>query len=272
MTLTALRALLPVAALAGLAACTATAPTPAAEASSTPPASATPASPATPSTAVTASPTRSPSPDTARAVCPVSATTLQRASGLDSSTHRIDRDQIRCARQWATAGVIAVDPGCRATVCCCSSTRTVGGRRWARAARSNAPRSAYRRRSATRSAVATTERSGGVDAARSLPTEGPGPAVARVRAPLSVETLSRNPVSASCGARPPPARNPGRPRTPGCRSRLPPTTVAARPGRCSRWCGHQPATRRPGRSWRGPAQRAVPRGPGRYCRFAAGPV
>nr|WTA70145.1 hypothetical protein OHB51_13750 [Micromonospora sp. NBC_00855] len=111
MTLTALRALLPVAALAGLAACTATAPTPAAEASSTPPASAAPTSPATPSTAASASPTRSASPDTARAVCPVSATTLQRASGLDSSTHRIDRDQIRCARQWATAGVIAVDPG-----------------------------------------------------------------------------------------------------------------------------------------------------------------
>ncbi|MEW1587894.1 hypothetical protein AB0283_20940 [Micromonospora vinacea] len=37
-------------------------------------------------------------PGTNRAACPVSATTLQRASGLDRSTHRIDPDQIKCAR------------------------------------------------------------------------------------------------------------------------------------------------------------------------------
>ncbi len=47
---------------------------------------------------------------TTPAACPVSAATLQAASGLPS-THRIDLDQIRCARQWATAGVLAVDPG-----------------------------------------------------------------------------------------------------------------------------------------------------------------
>ncbi|MEU8154614.1 hypothetical protein AB0B94_13195 [Micromonospora sp. NPDC048986] len=110
MTLTALRAFLPVAALTGLAACTTAAPTPAAGTSTTPPASSTPASPATAPTAVSASPTRSTSPGTTPAACPVTAATLQAASGL-SSTHRIDPDQIRCARQWATAGVLAVDPG-----------------------------------------------------------------------------------------------------------------------------------------------------------------
>ncbi|MET8360221.1 hypothetical protein [Micromonospora sp. NPDC005171] len=117
MTLTALRALLPVAALAGLAACTTSAPTPAAGASTPAPASTTPTSPATPSTAISApparsaSPTRGATPGATRAACPVSAATLQRASGLNSGTHRIDPDQIKCARQWATAGVIAVDPG-----------------------------------------------------------------------------------------------------------------------------------------------------------------
>ncbi|MCX5117185.1 hypothetical protein OG992_08325 [Micromonospora sp. NBC_00362] len=111
MTLTALRTLLPVAALAGLAACTTPSPAPVAGASSTPPASTTPAPPATPSTAVTASPTRSTSSGTATpTACPVSAATLQRASGL-SKALRIDPAHIKCARQWATAGVIAVDPG-----------------------------------------------------------------------------------------------------------------------------------------------------------------
>ncbi|KAB1939029.1 hypothetical protein F8271_17535 [Micromonospora sp. ALFpr18c] len=40
----------------------------------------------------------------------MSAATLQTASGL-GSTHRIDPEHITCARRWATAGVIAVDPG-----------------------------------------------------------------------------------------------------------------------------------------------------------------
>ncbi|MEU1589751.1 hypothetical protein [Micromonospora sp. NPDC005710] len=110
MTLTALHALLPVAALAGLAACTTT-PTPAAGGTTTPPASATPTSPTTPATTVSASPTRSAAPDTTPAACPVNAATLQRVSGLNSGTHRIDPDTIKCARQWATAGVIAADPG-----------------------------------------------------------------------------------------------------------------------------------------------------------------
>ncbi|WP_330467777.1 hypothetical protein [Micromonospora zamorensis] len=39
----------------------------------------------------------------------MSAGTLHRASGL-GDTHRIDPDHINCARRWATAGVIAVDP------------------------------------------------------------------------------------------------------------------------------------------------------------------
>ncbi|MCG5444031.1 hypothetical protein NIE79_002175 [Micromonospora sp. NIE79] len=110
MNLTALRALLPVAALAGLAACTTPSPTPAAQPSTTPPASAAPASPAMPPTAVSPSPTRSTSSGTTPAACPVSAATLQAASGLPN-THRIDPDQISCARRWATAGVLAVDPG-----------------------------------------------------------------------------------------------------------------------------------------------------------------
>ncbi|MEH0933044.1 hypothetical protein [Micromonospora sp. CPCC 205558] len=111
MTLTALRALLPVAVLTSLAACGTASPTPTG-ASTTPQASAAPASPATPPTASppTASPTGSGSSSTTPAACPVSAATLQAASGL-SSTHRIDPDRIRCARQWATAGVLAIDPG-----------------------------------------------------------------------------------------------------------------------------------------------------------------
>ncbi|MEU4555940.1 hypothetical protein [Micromonospora violae] len=111
MNLTALRSLLPVAALAGLTACTTPSPAPTAgAASSAPPASAAPTPSAQPSTPVAASPSGSAAPDTTRTACPVSAATLQRASGLDSSTHRIDPDHIKCARQWATAGVIAVDP------------------------------------------------------------------------------------------------------------------------------------------------------------------
>ncbi|MET8551183.1 hypothetical protein [Micromonospora zamorensis] len=105
MTPTALRALVPVTVLAGLAACTTTSPAPLASGNTTPPApSVAPASSA-------ASPTRSVSPatPTSRAACPVSATILHRVSGL-GDTHRIDPDHINCAGRWATAGVIAVDP------------------------------------------------------------------------------------------------------------------------------------------------------------------
>ncbi|WP_433554078.1 hypothetical protein ACQP08_13595 [Micromonospora zamorensis] len=105
MTPTALRALVPATVLAGLAACTTTSPAPLASGNTTPPApSVAPASP-------NASPTGgvSPATPTARAACPVSAATLHRASGL-GDTHRIDPDHINCARRWATAGVIAVDP------------------------------------------------------------------------------------------------------------------------------------------------------------------
>ncbi|MFJ6196206.1 hypothetical protein [Micromonospora sp. NPDC092111] len=120
MTRTALRALVPVTVLVGLAACTTTSSDPEAGSStasavpgttSAAP-SATSASSAAPS-ASSASPTRSTAPATpaaTRAACPVSAATLQRVSGL-GKTHRIDPDHIKCARQWATAGVIAVDPG-----------------------------------------------------------------------------------------------------------------------------------------------------------------
>ncbi|WP_328534640.1 hypothetical protein OG836_12430 [Micromonospora zamorensis] len=99
MTPTALRALVPITVLAGLAACTTTSPAPLASGNTTPPGSSA------------ASPTGSASPatPTSRAACPVSAATLHRASGL-GDTHRIDPDHINCAGQWATAGVIAVDP------------------------------------------------------------------------------------------------------------------------------------------------------------------
>ncbi|MFF5180621.1 hypothetical protein ACFY2Q_21555 [Micromonospora sp. NPDC000316] len=111
MTPTALRVLAPVALLAGLTACSGAA-SPTAGASATP-------TTALPSAPGDASPTRSasPTPDATSSppaagttICPVSAATLQRASGLSSATHRIDADQIKCAGQWATAGVIAVDP------------------------------------------------------------------------------------------------------------------------------------------------------------------
>ncbi|MGW3895492.1 hypothetical protein ACWD6L_09860 [Micromonospora profundi] len=115
MTPTALRALAPLAllaGLAGLAACT-SASSPTAGASATPTSGV-----ALPSATGDAAPTRgaaSPTPAAASPgagtkICPVSAATLQRASGLASTTHRIDPDHIRCAGQWATAGVIAVDP------------------------------------------------------------------------------------------------------------------------------------------------------------------
>ncbi|MFG1840487.1 hypothetical protein ACGFH8_18950 [Micromonospora sp. NPDC049175] len=114
MTRTALRALVPVTLLAGLAACTTAPATPVAGDSTTSPVpSATSASPAAPTTV--ASPTRSAvaatPTTTAEAACPVGAATLQRASGLNSSTHRINPDHIKCARRWATAGIRAVDPG-----------------------------------------------------------------------------------------------------------------------------------------------------------------
>ncbi|MEU5910507.1 hypothetical protein [Micromonospora sp. NPDC047527] len=108
MTPTALRALVPVALLAGLAACTSASPTPEAE-GSTAPASGAALPSASNDTAATRSAT-SPTPRTTEKGCPVSAATLQRASGLTSTTHRIDPDHIKCAGRWATAGVIAVDP------------------------------------------------------------------------------------------------------------------------------------------------------------------
>ncbi|MGW3788737.1 hypothetical protein ACWD5Z_29430 [Micromonospora chokoriensis] len=105
MTSTPLRTLVPVAVLAGLAACTTPSSEPEAGAGTTSPVpSATSASP-DPSPTRTASAT----PDATRAACPASAATLQRVSGLGDS-HRIDPDQINCARRWATAGVRAVDP------------------------------------------------------------------------------------------------------------------------------------------------------------------
>ncbi|MDO3700195.1 hypothetical protein Q3W71_00685 [Micromonospora sp. C28SCA-DRY-2] len=113
MNLSALRALAPITVLVGLAACTATSPAPVAG-SGTPSAatSTAPAPGAAPSASSHAPPTgnaASAAPATAGAACPVSAATLQRVSGL-KDTHRIDAAQIRCARRWATAGVIAVDP------------------------------------------------------------------------------------------------------------------------------------------------------------------
>ncbi|MGC4812167.1 hypothetical protein ACLQ29_16725 [Micromonospora sp. DT228] len=113
MTRTALRALVPVTLLAGLAACTTAPATPVAGDSTTSPVpSATSASAARPTTG--ASPTRSAvaaTPTTTETACPVGAATLQRASGLNSATHRINPDHIKCARRWATAGIRAVDPG-----------------------------------------------------------------------------------------------------------------------------------------------------------------
>ncbi|MEU8328767.1 hypothetical protein [Micromonospora sp. NPDC048839] len=103
--LTALRALVPVAVLAGLAACTTTPSAPGAGTTTPSAPAAGPTSNVSPSrSAVPATPT------TTESACPVSAATLQRVSGL-GSTHRIDPDQINCARRWATAGVRAVDPG-----------------------------------------------------------------------------------------------------------------------------------------------------------------
>ncbi|MFC5922927.1 hypothetical protein [Micromonospora vulcania] len=109
--MTALRALVPVTVLAGLAACTTTSPAPVAGPNTTSPApSATGATGAVPSASSTTSPTGATAvTPTTEAACPVSAATLQRVSGLGTS-HRIDPDQINCARRWATAGVLALDP------------------------------------------------------------------------------------------------------------------------------------------------------------------
>ncbi|MFI6265355.1 hypothetical protein [Micromonospora sp. NPDC051006] len=111
---TALRALVPVTVLAGLTACTTTSPSSVAGSGTPSPSpSAIPASSGTPSVPSNALPTRtatSATPTTTEAACPVSAATLQRASGL-GDTHRIDSAHIKCARRWATAGVIAIDPG-----------------------------------------------------------------------------------------------------------------------------------------------------------------
>ncbi|WP_431925833.1 hypothetical protein [Micromonospora wenchangensis] len=113
MSLNALRALVPLALLAALAACD---PAPAGPAAGSPgpvtgsdAASPPPGGTAAPSSAGSPSPTRGAASATP-AACPVGAATLQQVSGLDRRTHRIDPDHIRCARQWATAGVIAVDP------------------------------------------------------------------------------------------------------------------------------------------------------------------
>ncbi|MEU7923450.1 hypothetical protein ACGFIP_27795 [Micromonospora zamorensis] len=111
MTPTALRALVPITVLAGLAACTTTSPAPLASGNTTTPTpSVAPASSsASPTGSVSPTGSASPATPTSRAACPVSAATLHRASGL-GDTHRIDPDHINCARRWATAGVIAVDP------------------------------------------------------------------------------------------------------------------------------------------------------------------
>lgn len=111
MNLTALRTLAPLAVLAGLAACTTTSPAPVAVPGfSTPsPTSASTAAPSTSSNAPPAQSAPSATPATTGSACPVSAATLQRASGL-ADTHRIDPAHIRCAGRWATAGVIAADP------------------------------------------------------------------------------------------------------------------------------------------------------------------
>ncbi|MBO4163213.1 hypothetical protein [Micromonospora antibiotica] len=121
MALKNLRVLAPVAVLVALAACDPSPPDPVTGSGTTPPAVGTTPSAAgtTGATDVTpspdrASPTRgavSAAPTATRAACPVSAATLQKVAGLDVKTHRIDPDHINCARQWATAGVIAVDPG-----------------------------------------------------------------------------------------------------------------------------------------------------------------
>ncbi|TNH29911.1 hypothetical protein FHG89_10410 [Micromonospora orduensis] len=110
MNLAALRVLAPVTVLAGLTACTTASPDPVAGAGATTPApSATPSS-ATTSGDASSTPSAAPSPSAStRGACPVSAATLHKAAGL-GSTHRIDPDHIKCARRWATAGVIAVDP------------------------------------------------------------------------------------------------------------------------------------------------------------------
>ncbi|MFF5052004.1 hypothetical protein ACFY1S_02305 [Micromonospora sp. NPDC000663] len=111
MNLTALRVLVPVAVLAVLTACTTASPDPVAGSGATTSAPSATPSGATPSS--DASPTPSPAPATSAstaAACPVSAATLHKAAGL-GSTHRIDPEHIKCARRWATAGVIAVDPG-----------------------------------------------------------------------------------------------------------------------------------------------------------------
>ncbi|WP_405433461.1 hypothetical protein [Micromonospora sp. NBC_00617] len=114
MNSTTPRVLLPITLLAGLAVCSTADPGPVAGAGSPSPTSGTatasaPAStnrgvPSPTRTAASATPTT-----TVKAACPVGAATLQRVSGL-GDTHRIDPDHIKCARQWATAGVIAVDP------------------------------------------------------------------------------------------------------------------------------------------------------------------
>ncbi|MEU1607122.1 hypothetical protein [Micromonospora matsumotoense] len=114
MSLKNLRVLVPVAVLAALAACDPTAPDPVAGSGTASPVPSTTATTGAAPSPDSPSPTRkavSPTPAATRAACPVSAATLQQASGLDRKTHRIDPDHIKCARRWATAGVIAVDPG-----------------------------------------------------------------------------------------------------------------------------------------------------------------
>ncbi|MFG2103602.1 hypothetical protein ACGFJ5_23740 [Micromonospora echinaurantiaca] len=109
MNLTTLRALTPLAVLAGLAACTTTSPAPVAGSSTPSPTLASTAAPSASSNAPPAQSAPSATPATTGSACPVSAATLQRASGL-TDTHRIDPAHIRCAGRWATAGVIAADP------------------------------------------------------------------------------------------------------------------------------------------------------------------
>ncbi|WP_410812621.1 hypothetical protein [Micromonospora sp. 067-2] len=113
MNLTSLRALAPLAALAGLAACTSNPPVSSAGSSTASPAPSTAyTSEAAPSALSSASPTRSAvsaTPTATKAPCPVGVETLQRVSGL-GKTHRLDPDHVKCVRRWAVTGVKAVDP------------------------------------------------------------------------------------------------------------------------------------------------------------------
>jgi hypothetical protein len=114
-----LRAAVPVVLLAGLAACDPAPTTPSAKpatvAGSTPSARPAPSrtTAAEPSASARSRPaSASPRPASVRpraSACPATAAALQKAAKLSRQV-RIDADHIKCARRWATAGLIAVDP------------------------------------------------------------------------------------------------------------------------------------------------------------------